>query len=1577
MATIDNRVVSMSFDNAAFERRLAQTVSSLEKLERSLQLQNSNRGLQELQSASRNFNLTGLSSSIEGVSTKFLALSTIGITVLSNLTSRAVDAGISIGRSLSLDQVLSGFREYELNIGSIQTILANTKADGTNLEQVNAALDELNTFADKTIFNFAEMTRNIGTFTAAGVDLETSTQSIKGIANLAAISGSNSNQAATAMYQLSQAISTGSLKLQDWNSVVNAGLGGEVFQTALFETGKALGTIADTPIDQTFEQWQDAGNTFRNSLQDGWITAEVLTTTLQGFTGDLTDAQILALGYTEDQIAQIRELGETGVEAATKVRTFTQLVDTVQEAIGSGWSQTFRIILGDFEEATELFSGLSDAISAMAGANADARNELLSGWDELGGRTLVLETLKNAFEGLGAILAPIREAFREVFPPTTSQQLFELTQRFSDFVERMQPSERTIENIRRIFTGFFSSLEIGWEVIREGTSFVSDLFQQFTGAGNGGFLSFLADIGDRLTNLNSVMVDGGGIAAFFDQLRDIAADPVGFLQDVGEQLRIFAEKVKEAITSFSFDDFDFETPDILSGRIERLEERFESLQELGANIGDIWGPFREKLSAVGEELDKVGQEIKDWFKNLGNEMAAASEPGDFDAVLDALNLGLLGVIGAFLGKIAVGGVDFDFGGGLIENISDTFEELTDVLGAMQAEIRANALLKIAGAIGILTLSVGFLATMDSAALSRSLTAMSVGFGQLLAAFAILTKIAVGPKSAASFGIVAGGLILLSGALALMSVAVRSLAGLDWEELARGLTGMVVILGALSLAVKPLSANSSGMITAGIGIAFIAGAMNLLALAVRQFAGMEWEELAKGLAATAAGLAAIVLAVNLLPENMLAKGAGISLIAAGLNLLASAMLIMATMSWEEIAKGITGVAVGLVAISLAMQIMPAGSMIRNALAIFVVAGAMNLLALALDSFGQMTWEEIGKGLVVLGGSMLVLSLGLTAMSGAVAGAVALTIAAYGLSLLSEVIRELGGLSIGELVKGLIGIAGVLGALALGGLLLAPVIPAMLGLGAALLLIGTGFALFGLGAAAVGKAFEVIAKSGGAASKVVGDFLIGFAQGIPALVEAFAIGLLSLVDTLLAALPVVIKQFGVIVGELLKTFVKLLPEIGEAIKETILTIIDILRETVPEWIDLGFELLISFLTGIRDNIGEITVLVSEIITNFLDALTLEIPSIIDSVYNFTIAIIKGVASKMGDVGGYLLGKGVEFLLGLLEGAVQGAVDLASWFAELPGEIPGWIGIVGALLINKGYDILKGMLTGVENMAINLRNWFRDLPTSIKDWVGDTGSFLVAKGYNLIVGFFNGMVSFFNDKLIPYLRDFDDKVRDWVGDAATWLYEAGKDVIRGLWDGMLSMKDWIIGKAGSIVGWVTNPVTIGLDIFSPSRVFMGIGKYVGEGLGLGIESQESYLRRVSEGMANTIVDSFNPDVDDLEGKLRTLSAILSDSDLTIDADPVITPIVDLTNVNASASQISSIFGGLGARADVSLSAAQFIAASSISDDTSGVEQSSPGDVTFNQYNTSPKALTTADIYRNTRNQFAIAKEELDIPS
>ena len=370
--TIDERVVQLQFDNKQFESATATTMSTIDKLKQKLNFTGAGKGLESISSAAKKVDMSGLGTAVETVGSKFSALEVMGVTALANITNSAVNAGKRLVSAFTIDPITSGFREYETQMNAIQTILANTQSKGTTLDDVTAALDELNTYADQTIYNFTEMTRNIGTFTAAGVGLEESVSAIKGIANLAAVSGSSSQQAATAMYQLSQALAAGRVSLMDWNSVVNAGMGGELFQNALIRTAQIMGTGVDAALEKY--------GTFRESLTKGqWLTADVLTETLAQISGAYTEAELIEQGYTEQQAKDIMQLAQTATDAATKVKTFTQLMDTLSEAAGSGWAKTWQIVLGDFEEAKEFFTGLSDYFSEMINASSDARNTLLEG----------------------------------------------------------------------------------------------------------------------------------------------------------------------------------------------------------------------------------------------------------------------------------------------------------------------------------------------------------------------------------------------------------------------------------------------------------------------------------------------------------------------------------------------------------------------------------------------------------------------------------------------------------------------------------------------------------------------------------------------------------------------------------------------------------------------------------------------------------------------------------------------------------------------------------------------------------------------------------------------------------------------------------------------------------------------------------------------------------------------------------------------------------------------------------------------------------------------------------------------
>ena len=368
---VDERVVSMQFDNKNFEKNVSTTMSTLDKFKQKLNLKGASKGLEEVNAAAKKVDMNGLANGVETVRTKFSAMEVIGVTALANITNSAVNAGKRIVSALTIDPVKTGFQEYETQMDAVQTILANTESKGSTLADVNAALDELNKYADKTIYNFTQMTKNIGTFTAAGVELDTSVSAIQGIANLAAVSGANAQQASTVMYQLSQALAAGKINLMDWNSVVNNSMGGELFQKALIRTSEVMGTGANAAIKKY--------GTFRESLsKSGWLTAEVLTETLKQISGAYTEADLVAQGFTKAQAKEITKLAETATNAATKVKTFTQLWDVLKESAQSGWSQTWKLIVGDFEQAKALLTPLADFLTGIVNRMSDFRNKIVA-----------------------------------------------------------------------------------------------------------------------------------------------------------------------------------------------------------------------------------------------------------------------------------------------------------------------------------------------------------------------------------------------------------------------------------------------------------------------------------------------------------------------------------------------------------------------------------------------------------------------------------------------------------------------------------------------------------------------------------------------------------------------------------------------------------------------------------------------------------------------------------------------------------------------------------------------------------------------------------------------------------------------------------------------------------------------------------------------------------------------------------------------------------------------------------------------------------------------------------------------
>lgn len=984
--TIDEKVVSMQFDNRQFESNVKTSLGTIARLKESLNFSGAAKGLSNIDSAAKSINMGGLSDAVEGVKLRFSALEVMAVTALGNITNSAVNAGKRLVSAFTIEPIKSGFQEYETQINAVQTILANTESKGTTLDDVNNALDTLNTYADKTIYNFTEMTRNIGTFTAAGVDLDTSVTAIQGIANLAAVSGSTSQQASTAMYQLSQALASGTVKLMDWNSVVNAGMGGQVFQDALKETARVHGIAIDDMIKEE--------GSFRETLSKGWLTSDILTETLTKFTlatESMTEAEkeknkemLRSKGYTDEQIEEIFKLGNTATNAATKVKTFTQLMDTLKEAAQSGWTQTWELIVGDFEEAKSLWTKVSDIFGAMINDSAEARNTMLQGWADGGGREIAIEALSNAFKGLMGVVNAVSEAFREVFPRITSDQALEFTKNLRDLTEKLQMSEETADKVKRTFKGIFAFFKL----IARAIIVVAKPILALVGPLLDLLLSITAPLGDFFTAINEGL-DTNGIS--------------GALSAIGSILGDFLGLATEGIDSFA-----------------------SGLSTVGEFIGKV-------ASKIGGVLKEVFGWIADHV-SAGDIFAGLAGGGIFAVAHKLVDL-LKTVKDAFLGFF---GKDGD-GLSIKKQFSDILGSVHDSLQSFSTGIKVGSIVAIAVAIGILSASLKTISKLELKDVGKGLGAIAIMMVTLSAGFKSLTK------SLAKFsskGIIKAGvsLVLIATAIRILASAMAKIAELSLPEIAKGLLGIGVGLAELSLGLKIIGKTKVSLSTSVAMIA-LAESCKMLGDAMQKFAGLSWAEIARGLVAMGVALAELVVSVGLLGKlagfsGIIGAGA-ILIVTQALDDIATALQKFGFMSWAEIARGLAAMGGALAELSVACGLLGgiAGfAGIIGAGTILIVTQALDDIALALQKFGSMAWDEIGRGLTAMGGALTELSLtcgllgGIAGFAGII-GAGAILVVVQGLDAIAVALQRFGLMTWDEIGRGLAAMGGALTELSL--------------------------------------------------------------------------------------------------------------------------------------------------------------------------------------------------------------------------------------------------------------------------------------------------------------------------------------------------------------------------------------------------------------------------------------------------------------------------------------------------------------------------------------------------------------------
>ena len=1361
---IDEKVVSMQFDNRNFESNVKNTMSSLEDLNKSLKFDNAGKGLENINTAIHRCNFSPLTSAIDTVGVKFNALYTIADQTFRNITNSAYNAGKNILSALTVDPVKSGLSEYETQINSVQTILANTESKGSTLNDVNAALDELNQYADKTIYNFTEMTNNIGRFTAAGVDLETSVSAIQGIANLAAVSGSTSQQASTAMYQLSQALAAGKVSLMDWNSVVNAGMGGELFQNALIRTSELLKTGAKDAI-ATY-------GSFRESLTKGeWLTTEVLTETLNQLAGSYSEAELIAQGFTEEQAAEITKLAETASNAATKVKTATQLWDTLKEAAQSGWTQTWEILVGDFEEARTMWTGVSETLNKIIGDSAQRRNDLLSGaldtnWEkfikginEAGIETEAFEekvkslaeasgidiydliekcgSFEMVFRSGAASTDLLRNALAEMngtlketqeYTVQSGDSLWTIAQKYGMTVDELAKLNN-IEDIDTIFAGDVLKISAALDGTAESIEGVSDETLNL--------IDRVGELGGRELLIESLANVFNGLKSVIIPVRDAFREIFPAIKP--EQIYNLIERFHTLTENFKLNEKQAEQVktafmglfsiirtggEFIFAVVSGVWKLLGNLKGLGTNVLNVAESFGEYLLGLRKTVKETDvfntavngvvnfiQKIIDGIKNLANALKIDfSMPG-----LDGF-LWLLGGIWNIIRK--VGSTIAEVGSIIGEALVNVFRtgDLAAGLDVINSGIFATILLGVKKFVNGVTEALDF-----KGGFIESITALRDGILDTFTSFQNQLKSETLMKIATAIAILAGSILILSMIDPVkMTAALAAIGGL-FIDLMVAMKAMT----ALGDAPKGLMRTAHLMVSMSVAILILAAALKVVST-------MSWGELAKGLVGVAGLTGILVGAARLMSSNskQIIKGAGQMVIAAGAMLIfAHVCKKMGELGWEQLAKGVVGIGAILlefVGFQTLMSLIKPKKMLSSATALVIIGAAMEIFADVCKKFGNIEWKALGKTGAAMGG-ILALASGFALLSGLskkmTRSSVALVVIGAAMEIFADVCKKFGKLKWEELGKAGAAMGGIL-VLAAGFTLLSGLSRKMLASVTSLVIIGAAMEIF----ADVCQKFSVMKwEELGKAGAAVGGILLlaaGFAflAGLTHGMLASSAALLIMAASLAVLTPVLTTLGSMTWGEIVKGLVT--------------------------------------IAGAFAIIGVAGLVLSPIIP--------------------TILALSGAIALLG-VACISIGAGIWlFSAGLAALAAAGTVGATAVVASLSIIVTGMVGLIPVIVQKIGEAVVVFAMT-IAEMAPALGEAIKALVLTLVDVLVECIPALAEGAAKLLVGVLNALVEY-GPRLVNLLFDFIIGILEGFAERIPDLIQATVDIMMSVFTGVI---------------------------------------------------------------------------------------------------------------------------------------------------------------------------------------------------
>lgn len=1227
---IDNRIVQMEFRNNNFEKNAKQTMSTLDTIESKLQNGSKFNLFEAINDAANKVSLHGLAEAVENISNRFSNMGIVAMTALQNITNSAMEAGKNMLKSLSTDQIEAGWTKYEQKTASVQTLLNST---GKSMDEINGYLNTLMWFSDETSYGFTDMTQALSTMTASGGDIDKLIPMIMGVANATAFAGKGAAEFSRVMYNLNQSYSSGYLNRMDWKSVELAGAASAQLKEELIKAGEELGKIDKGAVDL---------GSFIDSLADdatkGWADRDVMERAFGVFAEkSLKAKEMVDQGLVDTASEAYDILSETyddvglkAAKAAQEAKTFIEAIEATKDAVSSGWMQTFEYIFGNYEEAKVLWTDLANGLWDIFASGAHARNELLGAWHDLeeGGRADALEAVYNVIRAIGSALAPIKEAFDEIFPAPTVERLAELTIGIRNLTSHMKLSETTVQNIKDTFKGLFSVFSIAVQVVtpvlstfakmawyilpglgkavtsitgffgRFVSAFdqilkqtgilksavnilakpfdyllrgvravyegISVLFNSFGGIDIKGIVDIINSVkkvfetgfGAIFGGLDEVAKSiGSVIQAIFDKFKKFGNLDTSALSDwakaieenikpILENVSKWANKAADVVSGFfysvrdtiqSFGTIDTSGVAKVTGELEKGFHPFKAL-------GDFFQKIGEKIKSI---VDNISPEIKEKAKQFGNEIkniwgaiTEAFKTMNFDRVVSLLNTGLLGIIIAKIFSFAkmlkdsVNKIDSISEGllGILNGVKGCFE-------AWQSSIKANVLLKIAIAIGILTVALIAMAQIPQDKLVDNLSAVVIMIGSLVSAMKGLNTIQSGQK---------GGLLSSMFSKDKKSKSSNGFFSLDLSALKSTGTELIKMAASvliLAKAIQMLSEIDSGKMWESIGaIVVLMAAMTGLTMLLNKFKpsvsgfGVSINNSINPIASFGMAMIAVSIAAMMLmvPLNMMAKMDLLSLIQGVVGLavvIGGVLAALAVVSKDVKPKS--------------LQVL-ANAFLELGVALMLMSGPIKIFANASDGW---SWLGTVMGLPLFVW-LLAKAVGAFPRAEKVASistslilmASAFAIVAASMLIMSPALVILGALAGDKMIGGLLAIAAVFGVLGLAAVKLGKKSGVMLKIAMAMAVLGAGVALISVFATQIVNQADTIPK----AFEVIIASLVSVIQGSAHALTGAAFALLTgLLQGLHDQVPTMVRELCLLITEVLQevdTYVPGMVEIG---------------------------------------------------------------------------------------------------------------------------------------------------------------------------------------------------------------------------------------------------------------------------------------------------------------------------------------------------------------------------------------------------------------------------------------------------